>query len=277
MLITSTIISVLQLAAMTAAVVASLQVNRKQTLSKNFEWVISNPQFARRYSDPPLWPLFIAAFIVVAAVLYVTLTASGTVLLWTKTGGIFGAMAVLVPLYYFLEKKIGDQIPLRENRSASFEKRRVSHYVPRQQLWFANSTTIAALSAFAVLLIADKISVGMCITYLINGIILYGILYGSMLLAVNEKTPHHIDTAIVTKEHVSENYRIFSVRLMTIVIMFISALMLTIAGFMWYGYILADSPFQLDMILSFLSIPLFLYIARCKAIRDIVTVKIIKG
>jgi H+/gluconate symporter-like permease len=143
----------------------------------------------------------------------------------------------------------------------------------------------------------DKISVGMFIAYLINGVIIYGILYGSLIWAVNEKTPHYNDTTIVTKEHVSENYRIFSVRLMTVVIMFMSILLLTIAGFMWNGYVLADSPMQdaifrllgetrplkpvmsllqFDTILSVLSIPLFVYIVRCKAIRDIVSIKILK-
>lgn len=297
MIITSTILSILQLLAMTVAIVTAVQVNRKHTLSKNFEWVISNPQFANRFSKPLLWPLFLTAFIVIVAIVYGTLTASESTIFYIKSGGIFGALITLSPLYYLFEKKIGRQIPLRENRSASLEKRSIFHYVSHQLFWFANSTAIAAIFSFIVLLLLNKISIGMCITYLINCLILYGILYGSIILSINEKTPHYIDTEIVTMEHLSDNYKIFSIRLMTICIMFMSALMLIIAGFMWNGYILASSPIQetifkllgetkplkpamsllhFDSIVSFLSIPLFLYIARCKAIRDIVKINLTK-
>ncbi|NLD91073.1 MAG: hypothetical protein GX639_00245 [Fibrobacter sp.] len=295
MIITSAIFSTLQLLAMTAAIVTAVQVNRKHTLSKNFEWVISNHQFASDYSSPPLWPILIASFIVIVTIVYGTLTASDSNIFLIKTGVIFGALIILSPFYYLIEKKIGNQIPLREKRSASFEKRSIFHYVSRKLFWFANTTIIIALFSFVVLLLLDKISTGICITYVINCIILYGILYGSIILSVNEKTPHHTDTEIVTKEHLSDNYKIFSVRLMTISIIFISALMFIIAGFMWNGYILASSPFQetifklvgetkplkpamsllqFDIIISFLSIPVFIYIARCKAIRDIVTIKL---
>lgn len=298
MIITSTILSILQLLAMTVAIVATVQVNRRHTLSKNFEWVISNPQFANRFSEPLLWPVFLTAFIIIVAVVYGTLTVSESTIFYIKAGGIFGALITLSPLYYFFEKKIGRQIPLRDNRSASLEKRSIFHYVSHQLFWFANSTAIAVLFSFIMLLALDKISTGMCITYLINCLIMYGILYGSIILSVNEKTPHYFDTEIVTKEHLSDNYKIFSTRLMTVCIIFISALMLVIAGFMWNGYILASSPIQdtifklvgetkplkpaisllqFDSILSFISIPLFLYIARCKAIRDIVTIKLTKN
>lgn len=296
MIITSAIISTLQLLAMTAAIVTTLQVNRKHTLSKNFEWIISNRQFANRFSEPPQWPLFVTAFIVIAVVIYGTLTATGSTVFMIKMAGIFGALIILAPIYYLIERKVGSQIPLREIRSASFEKRSLFHYVSHKLFWFANSTAVITLLSFVMLLVLDKISVGMFINYMISCIISYGILFGSIILSVNEKTPHYRDTEIVTKEHLSDNYKIFVIRLLTIMIMFISALLLVIAGFLWYGYILASSPvqetifkllgetkplkpamslLQFDIIVSFLTIPLFLYISRCKAIRDIVTIKLI--
>jgi hypothetical protein len=297
MIITGTILSILQILAMTFAIVTTVQVNRKHTLSKNFEWVISNPGFANRFSEPMLWPVFLSAFMVIVAVVYGTLTKSESTIFFIKTGGIFGALIVLSPLYYFLEKKIGRQIPLREKRSATFEKRNIFHYVSYQLFWFAHSIAITAFLSFIVLLLLDKISTGMCITYLINCMILYGVLYGSIFLSVNEKTPHYVDTEIISREHLSDNYKVFSIRLMSISIILISVFMLIIAGFLWHGYILASSPFQetifkllgettplkpamsllqLDSIFSFLSIPLFLYIAGCKAIRDIVTINLTK-
>lgn len=71
-MIANTIFSCLQIAALLYLGAAAIRINRLQTLAKNLDWVIQNPEFVKNNSEPVYWPL-----IVIGTVLFGIIIASG--------------------------------------------------------------------------------------------------------------------------------------------------------------------------------------------------------
>jgi hypothetical protein len=297
MIVASAIASCLQIAALILAGKVSIEVLRKQTLSKNFEWVLENQDFAKRFDRPGFWPLIISAIIVLGILFYGTAIQSLKFMLWGKTIGILGALGFLTIYYYIVEMLIGRRIPVRKERTASFVKRSLSHYISRTLFLAANITAVSFVFALLVSLILHKISLATFIYDLAGAFLCYGACYGGMLWTINEKIPHKNDIAVVSKENLSENYRKFSFSLLLGMLFCISGLLSLGLGLQWFGYEFYDdplrdalyrltgelkvpshlmSPYLNDIIASVFSIPLFLYIARCKTYRDIRAISVVR-
>jgi hypothetical protein len=297
MIFASAVASVLQIAALCFAGMVSIEVTRKQTLSKNFAWVLENQDFAKRYNRPEFWPLALSAMLVVSLLFYGILRHSLHFMMWGKIIGVFGALIFLTTYYYIQETLVGRKIPSSKERTATFIKRTITQYIPPNIFFTANAAAVLVVATIAVSFALHKISMATFIYDLAGAILCYGACYGGIFWTMNEKIPHKNDTDIVTKVNVSENYRVFSFRLLVAMSFCISGLLLLQVGLQWFGVEFCTSPlldtlhrltgeqktpsyfissYLDDIIASAFSIPLFLYIAQCKAYRDIRAISVIR-
>jgi hypothetical protein len=295
-MIAFTILSFIQIAALLYLGIASIRINRMQTLSKNFEWVIQNRTFIEKYHYPILWPLFVSAVVIGGIMIAGLLKQSSDLLLWEKYIGILSAFGITTVLYYIIEKRVSSKIPLRKERSASLVKRTLGYYVHPALVTISKGATLLVIGAEIAMLLFHGISRATLLIDLTNALFAYSMLFGGIYWALIEKIPHGNDISTVTKINVGENYRKFSLNLLSGMIVVVSLLFLFQLVLQWNGFDIAISSlkgplsiffgetsqqykpiftlFQWDMISSGLSIPLFIYIAHCKPFRDILAIKI---
>jgi hypothetical protein len=290
------LLSLLQIAAMLYVGIATVRINRMQTLSKNFEWVAQNKPFLEKNHYPVLWPLIACAVAMGGIIIAGLFKESSDLLLWGKYTGILSAVGIISILYFIIEKRLFAKIPLRKERSASLVKRTVGYYVHPTFVTISKGAALLVIAAAVMVFLLQGISPTTFLIDLTNALFTYSLLFGSIFWALKEKIPHENDISMVTTVNVGENYRKFSLNLLTAATVALSLLFLIQLALQWHGYDLSQRPVegplsflygknseqfhpvftlqQWDMIFSGLSIPLFLFIARCKPFRDILAIKI---
>ncbi len=243
-MITITIFSVLQLAALLFLAAGSVRMNRLQTLAKNFDWVLKNENFARKNSEPVFWPLIAAGISLYGLIIAGFLSGTPETLMKLKYYGITFAAVALIGLYYYIDKKVAEKIPLKKTRNASFIRRTLSFYVNPRVLNAAISGTVFVIAAITVSWLAGRISYATFLYDLLLAVFIYGSVTLGIILGLREKIPHELDIKPVAIGNIGENYRRFSMNLFLYITNFSSLFILFLLGLQWYGLDIAHDSLR---------------------------------
>jgi hypothetical protein len=295
-MIVNTIFSCLQIAALIYLAAASIRINRLQTLAKNLDWVIQNPQFIKNNSEPVYWPLIAMGIVLFGIIIASSLMDSIADSMKIKYLGILIATSVLYGAYYLIYTKLSEKIPLRKERTASLSRRTLQSYVRPSLILTAKAGAMFVVLAIIISFVMHKISLALLIYDISVMGVGYCLIWVGILLGLKEKIPHENDISQVTIINVGENYRMFSMNLLIGMLFFFSLFTLFHLGLQWFGlditrditketlYRLLGEPIpvfrpvftlqQWDIISSVLSSILFIIMVKSKPFRDILSIKI---
>jgi uncharacterized membrane protein len=208
-----------------------------------------------------------------------------------------GAIICMCIIYYLIEKHISDKIPKRNERTAEFRKRVLKDYVDSRVIILLNSLIFVIMVSYIVSFVLHKISLTTFIYNLICALGLFGFSYAFLIYTLKERILHEKDISSVTKHNIDQNRRKTAIFIIVFMCIIFSIVFLIELVFQCYGYDLVQSPekirlyrllgqpnesrvlltmYHWDMIISAISVPLFLFISNSKSNRDILSIKVIK-
>ena len=295
-MITITVLSCLQIAALIYLGAASIRMNRLQTLSKNFDWVLQNTEFIKKHGEPVYWPLITMGIMLFGVVLASTISGSTVFFIYSKYIALFSAVTILFTSYYLIDKKVLIAIPLKKERTATFVKRTLDYYVHPGWLLGAKIGTLTTIIAAIISFVISKITFATFVVDLSCAVFCFGLIWLGIYLALKEKIPHVNDISRITTIDLGENYRKFSLGLQIGMIYFFTCFILFLIGIQWFGYVIALSPYilkiyaffgetalpfkpifdlvQWENISTIVSIMFFIVIVNCKPFKNIVSIRI---
>jgi hypothetical protein len=225
------------------------------------------------------------------------ISGSLTFLVYGKYEGIGLAVVGLTGAYYLIDnKQLSAKIPLRKERTASLTRRTLESYVRPSLVLSVKAGALFVGVAIVVSFFIHRITLATLLYDMLFAGFTYFVIWAGIQLGLKEKIPHQNDISQVTKINVGENYRSFSMNLLIGMLFFITILTLFILGLQWFGldimhdgtkdalHRLLGEPvpvcrpvfnlLQWDIIYSILSTVLFIWIAKCRPFRDILSIKI---
>jgi len=283
-----TLASVTQLIAIVFLLWVAVENSRSFTLSKNSEWVMQNLEFKETFKNiPPTFILLAFGLVLISTIFYL---ATGAVeMAWVvKNSGIIAVLLIGVGFNSLKEKKIASRIPEQTVRTATLQKRKIEHYVPKFLKILSISSAGIVVVFNVVSYLFAKITVAAFTFDMLFALFVFGICFGTITYMVRKKEPHIKELQPMSRENISENYRTFSVRIMVGALLVFSILLLIFTAVQWGNSTLFITPavsnvyswfgetvprallskYLWDAILSLLSAGLFVYMGSHKSLQD---------
>lgn len=280
---------VAQLAVIVYLFIVSFEVMRKFTFSKNLAWVQENSNFAQRYARSSWWPVIGWGGIMCALFIFFGFNGSYSMLFWTRIIGICGVSVLGYLTYWLIERNIRNKIPLSKERFASLLPKKIESYITKN-LARTSYAAIAILAlAYIISFFAGKISVATFAGDIVFQILVDGICLATIWYVIKSKVPHKKALSPAINEDIGKLSKVINIKLCSLFIVFYSLLALAELVMQWHGYeipsplasgwyglfnetrpplpIITQSTW--DIIVSALSIPLFVYMANNKFMRAI--------
>lgn len=237
------LLSCIQIAALIYLGFTSVRINRMQTLSKNFDWVLHDRSFLEKYGEPLFWPLVVIGSIMSAYLLVISFSVTVSEFISIKYILLTAGIGITFLSYFVIDGKVKKYIPLKEERTARFVKRTLGQYLnPR---WVTGAVASAA-GTFVIIgasFVLNKISFPIFISYFSCAIIAFGLMWFGIVQALKEKIPHVNDITMVTPVDLGENFRSFSLSLQIGMVYFFSLLLVFMTVLQWSGYVIAVGPY----------------------------------
>lgn len=223
---------------------ASLDVLRKQTLAKNMDWVLANPDFLRRHLRAPLWPLLTLTLLGMVVVAFGFWSLPALQAAYLKNGAILVVVGILCAMHAVQEGRIAQAIPKPDRRSASLRPRSMENYAPKGLRWSADVALLLVCLGAVAAWISGAVTMAFVAAFAISIATLVASVGWGRWAALSEKSPHFQQVRRITDKDLSENYRRFSLQLLLalqlgIVVLLAAQLFAQLAG--WQ---LVQNPLQ---------------------------------
>ncbi|HNY32299.1 MAG TPA: hypothetical protein PKO15_15550 [Fibrobacteria bacterium] len=223
---------------------ASLDVQRKQTLAKNMDWVLENPDFLRRHLRAPLWPLFALTLFCMVVIAFGFWSLPSLEAVYLKNGTILAAAGILCAVHGFQESRIAQAIPKPDRRSATLRPRSLENYAPKAFRWSADAALLLVSLGVLVAWSLGAVTAAFAVAVAISIATLVGVVAWGRWATLSERSPHFQQVRRITDKDLSENYRRFAVQLMLSMQLVVALLVAVQLAVQLAGWQLVHNPLQ---------------------------------